>query len=175
MPLNCTTWVKGSGFPSTSFPQSFCDPLQVCKPLCSHTPFQLCLIPSIGLRSGLCDGHSKTVTLLSVSHFVSHLAYLGPYGTHLQPSCSVHQFLLQQNSPTTRCCHPRIHGWDVFSGFQASPVFLQTMVILTFQTTKHVSRILIFVFVNCKLALFMLLLVSFCIFTSFSQCLTLTR
>uniref|UniRef100_A0A0E9V4N8 Uncharacterized protein n=1 Tax=Anguilla anguilla TaxID=7936 RepID=A0A0E9V4N8_ANGAN len=31
----------------------------------------------------------------------------------MMPSISeVHQSLLQQNTPTTRCCHPMLHSWD---------------------------------------------------------------
>ncbi|CDQ60252.1 unnamed protein product [Oncorhynchus mykiss] len=45
---------------------------------------------SIGLRSGLCDGHSNTLTLLSLSHFATTLevclASLSIWKTHLRPS-----------------------------------------------------------------------------------------
>ena len=91
---------------------------------------------SIGLRSGLCDGHSNTLTLLSLSHFATTLEVclqsLSIWKTHLRPSfnilmswdvasiyphnippswchlfCEVHQSLLQQSTPTIWCCHPR--------------------------------------------------------------------
>ncbi|CDQ61651.1 unnamed protein product [Oncorhynchus mykiss] len=45
---------------------------------------------SIGLRSGLCDGHSNTLTLLSLSHFATTLEVclgsLSIWKTHLRPS-----------------------------------------------------------------------------------------
>ncbi|MEQ2302333.1 hypothetical protein AMECASPLE_005751 [Ameca splendens] len=44
---------------------------------CSHTPFQDS--PQISQRSGICDGHSKPLTLLVLSQFATNLAlYLGP-------------------------------------------------------------------------------------------------
>ena len=91
---------------------------------------------SIGLRSGLRDGHSNTLTLLSLSHFATtlevRLGSLSIWKTHLRPSfnfltswdvasiypyncppswchlfCEVHQSTLLQSNPTTWCCHPR--------------------------------------------------------------------
>ena len=62
---------------------------QVWRPSCSHTPFSAhtCYI---GLRSGLCDGHAKTLTLLSLNHFVTNLVVclwsLSIWKTHLNPS-----------------------------------------------------------------------------------------
>ena len=45
---------------------------------------------SMGLRSGLCDGHSNTLTLLSLSHFATTLdvclVSLSIWKTHLRPS-----------------------------------------------------------------------------------------
>ena len=45
---------------------------------------------STGLRSGLCDGHSKTLTLLSFSHFITNVAVclgsLSIWKTHFHPS-----------------------------------------------------------------------------------------
>ena len=94
---------------------------------------------SIGLRSGLCDGHSKVLTLLSFSLFVTNLTVclglLSMWKTYLYPSfdfladvlrrcfsnvlsswccpfCEVHQSLLQQNSPTAWCCHLRTSQFE---------------------------------------------------------------
>ena len=85
---------------------------------------------SLGLRSGLCDGHSNTLTLLSLSHFATtlevSLGSLSIWKTYLRPSltswlmswdvasiyphncpaswchlfCEVHQSLLQQSTST---------------------------------------------------------------------------
>ena len=56
---------------------------------------------SIGLRSGLCDGHCKTLTLLSLGHFVASLAVcfgsLSIWRTHLHPSFNFLAYVL-------RCC-----------------------------------------------------------------------
>uniref|UniRef100_A0A4W5N7A6 EF-hand domain-containing protein n=1 Tax=Hucho hucho TaxID=62062 RepID=A0A4W5N7A6_9TELE len=56
---------------------------------------------SIGLRSGLCDGHSNTLTLLSLSHFATTLEVclgaLSIWKTHLRPSFN---FL----TDVLRCC-----------------------------------------------------------------------
>ena len=56
---------------------------------------------SIGLRLGLCDGHSNTLTLLSLSHFDATLEVclgsLSIWKTHLRPSFN---FL----TDVLRCC-----------------------------------------------------------------------
>ena len=63
---------------------------QVCRPPRSHTLFQFYHTFSIGLRSGLCYGHSNTLTLLSFSHFATTLEVclgsLSIWKTHLRPS-----------------------------------------------------------------------------------------
>ena len=56
---------------------------------------------SIRLRSGLCDGHSNTLTLLSLTHFATTLEVclgsLSIWKTHLRPSFNLRTDVL-------RCC-----------------------------------------------------------------------
>ena len=90
---------------------------------------------SIGLRSGLCDdGHSNTLTLLSLSHFSTTLQIclgsLSIWKTHLRPSFNFltdvlmllqymliiflpHDAIYFVKCTTTWCCHPRASrlGW----------------------------------------------------------------
>uniref|UniRef100_A0A8C7M5G6 BTB/POZ domain-containing protein KCTD3 n=1 Tax=Oncorhynchus kisutch TaxID=8019 RepID=A0A8C7M5G6_ONCKI len=81
-------------------------------------------LSSTGKRSGLCDGHSNTVTLLSVSHFATTLEEcLGSLSigkTHLRPSFhfltdvggpteeELLQLLDQCDLSTSRCATPNI-------------------------------------------------------------------
>lgn len=128
LPLNCSVWVKCLGFLSTRFGRNFWpfppDRTGVtvgrlgCTRLFSSD--HKCLI---GIRSGLCDGQAKTLTLLSFSHFETILAVcfgslsigkirLRPsfnFPAHVFRCCSifphlfweVHQSIQQQHKPTT--------------------------------------------------------------------------
>ena len=62
--------------------QSWCNGVRVVGLARTHF-FSSAHKYSIGLRSGLCDGHSKTFTLLSLSHFASTLCMLG-VNVHLE-------------------------------------------------------------------------------------------
>ncbi|CDQ85019.1 unnamed protein product [Oncorhynchus mykiss] len=92
---------------------------------------------SMGLRLGLCDGHSNTLILLSLSHFATTLEVclgsLSIWKTHLRPSfnfltdvlrccfnistyisilmifCEVYQTLLQQSTPQHDAATPVLH------------------------------------------------------------------
>lgn len=134
---NCFTSAKRFRFPSTNFLNSFLESgLTERQNWCNWVGFVGLLAvthlfsaahkSSVGLRSGLCDGHSYTLTLLSLKHFVTNLEVcLGSLSirkTSLHPRfnvvadvfrcclsvyclrdlfCEMHQSLLQQNSSTT--------------------------------------------------------------------------
>ena len=129
--LKRMTWVRCFRFPSTSVLQSFAG-------LLVRTSAHRC---SLGLRSGLCDG--PCVEMLSLSHFVTNLEVcLGSvsiWKSHLHPSFNfwclseVHQSLLQQNTFTSWCCHPRASelGWCPQKNKGLWPcVHLQTVVFI---------------------------------------------
>lgn len=69
--LNCMTWVKHWGYSSNSAPVLLTGPME---------PGQVCQLPRLlrsspncplGFRSGIWDGRSKTLTVLSSRHFLS--------------------------------------------------------------------------------------------------------
>ena len=74
----------------------------VCRPPCLHMFFSSAHKFLIGWRSGLCDGHSNTLTLLSLIHFATTLEIclgsLSIWKTHLRSSFN---FLTDY----LRCCY----------------------------------------------------------------------
>ena len=117
----------------------------------------------MGLRSGLCDGHSNTLTLLSLSHFATTLEVclgsLSLWKTHLRPSFNwclemllqyIHILFLPHDAiyfvkctspscikapPQHDAATPVLHGWDDVLRLASLPLFPPniTMVIMAKQ------------------------------------------
>ena len=115
---------------------------------------------SIGLRSGLCDGHSNTLTLLSLSHFATTLEVclgsLSIWKTHLRPSFNfltdvlmllqyIHIIFLPHDAiyfvkctssshskapPQHDAATPVLHGWDVVLQLASLPLFPPNITII---------------------------------------------
>ena len=131
--------------------QSWCNWVRFVGLLARTLFFSSAHIFFIGLRSGLCDGHSNTLTLLSLSPFAIYSWGHCPFG---RPICdkaltfwlmswdiAIHIIFQPQDaiyfvmctSPSCSKAPPQhdaashvLHGWDGVLRLQASPFFLQT-------------------------------------------------
>ena len=134
--------------------QSWCKWVRFVGPLARTHFFSAAHKCSIGLRSGLCDGHFNTLNLLSLNYFATTLEVclgsLSIWKTHLRPSFNfltdillqyIHTIVLPHNaiyfvkcsSPSCNKAPPQHDAVTpcftvgmVFFGLQASPIILKT-------------------------------------------------